>query len=146
VQPFDSRQAGELGPTVVGAGGEERGVAHEALDLNGIHASVEEVGGEGAAAVMGAEMTDAGLAGPAVDEGVDGLGCEAPDGDPAGLVDRAEQRPLIEASQFQPGGHRSAAADREGGAALTTAFARHGERTGGGLVVVDVEGDRFGPS
>jgi hypothetical protein len=56
-------------------------MAHEALDLDSIHAGVEEIGGEGAPPVVRAEVTDASLAGPAVNEGVDGLGCEAADGE-----------------------------------------------------------------
>jgi hypothetical protein len=76
-----------------GAGGEERGVPHETLDLDRIDAGVEQVRGEGAPAVMGAEMADAGLAGPPVDEGTDGLGGEAPQRDPARLVDGAEEGP-----------------------------------------------------
>src|SRR5215213_1937178 len=102
-------------------------MAHEALDLDGVHAGVEQVGGEGPPAVVRAEVADTGLAGPAVDEGVDGLSAQSADGDPAGLVDRAEQRALIEASELQPGGHRSPAAGWEGGAALAPALTRHGE-------------------
>jgi hypothetical protein len=86
MQPLDGGQAGELGPAVVAAGGEQRRMAHEALDLDGIDAGVEEIRGEGAPAVVQAEVADAGLAGPAVDQGVDGLDGEAPDGDSAGLV------------------------------------------------------------
>jgi hypothetical protein len=47
-------------------------MAHEALNLDGVDAGVEEVGGKGAAAVVGAEVDDAGLAGPTVDQGIDG--------------------------------------------------------------------------
>jgi hypothetical protein len=47
MQPFDSGEASELGPPVIAAGGEQRGMAHEALDLDGVHAGVEQVGGEG---------------------------------------------------------------------------------------------------
>jgi hypothetical protein len=86
VQPLDSGEAGELGPAVVGAGGEQRSVTHEALHLDGVHAGVKEVGGEGPPSIVGAEVADTGLAGPAVDEVIDGLGAQAADGDSAGLV------------------------------------------------------------
>ena len=92
-QPLNGGQAGEFGPAVVAAGGEQRRMAHEALDLNGVDAGVEEVRGEGPSSVVGAEVADAGLAGPAVDEGVDGLGGEAPDGDSPGLVDGQKSGP-----------------------------------------------------
>jgi hypothetical protein len=46
VQPLDGGQAGELGPAVVSAGGEQRGVAHEALDLDGIDTGVEQIRGQ----------------------------------------------------------------------------------------------------
>ena len=75
-------------------------MAHEALDLDGVHAGVEEVGGEGSPSVMRAEVADAGLAGPAVDEGVDGLGCQPADGDSPRLVDGTEEwAVLVEASK-----------------------------------------------
>jgi len=110
VQPLDSSQAGELGSAVVGAGGEQRGMAHEALDLDGVDAGVEEVGGEGAPAIVRAEVADAGLAGPAVDEGIDGLGAQSADSDPSGLVDGAEERTgVVGASNVEPGGHCPAA-------------------------------------
>jgi hypothetical protein len=93
VQPFHGSQAGELGSPVVAAGGERRGMAHEALDLDGIDTGVEQVRGEGPAAVVWAQVADAGLAGPAVDEGVDGLGCQPADGDSTGLVDGQNSGP-----------------------------------------------------
>src|SRR5215204_2830045 len=86
VQPFHGGEAGELGPTVVAARGEQGGVAHEALDLDGVDAGVEEVGGECAPSVVWAEVADTGFAGPTVDEGVDGLGCQPAKSYPAGLV------------------------------------------------------------
>jgi hypothetical protein len=49
---------------------------------------------------MGAEMADAGGPDPAVDEGVDGLGGQARQRDPAGLVDGSKQRTLVEASEL----------------------------------------------
>lgn len=85
-------------------------MAHEALDLDGIDAGVEQIRGEGPPSVVRAEVAHASLAGPAVDEGIDRLGGEGSDGDPAGLVDGAEQGTFVEASKLQPGGHRSAAA------------------------------------
>jgi hypothetical protein len=115
------------------------------LDLDGVDAGVEQVRGEGAPAVMGAEMADAGLAGPPVDEGIDGLGGEAPQRDPARLVDGAEEGPgLVEASDLEPGGHGPASPGRKGGAALAAALAGHSEVAGGRVVVVDVEGDGLG--
>ena len=74
MQPFDRRQAGELGPTVVATSGEERGMAHETLDLNGIDAGVEQIRAKGAPAVMGAEVAHPGGPGLAVDLSVDRLG------------------------------------------------------------------------
>jgi hypothetical protein len=146
VQPFDSGQAGELGPAIVAAGSEQRGVAHETLDLDGVHAGVEQVRGEGPPPVVRAEVADAGGPGSAVDQGVDHLGGEAPGGDPSGLVDGVEQRPLVGASELQPGGQRSPSFSRKGAAALTPTLASHGEMAGGGVVVLDVEGYCLGPA
>src|SRR5829696_9446910 len=127
VQPFHGGEAGELGPAVVAAGGEQGGVAHEALDLDGVDAGVVEVGGEGPPSVMGAEVANAGLAGPAVDEGVDGLRGEAPRRYPSRFVDRVEQGALVRASDLEPGGQRSASASGKGAAALAPALAGNGE-------------------
>jgi hypothetical protein len=104
-----------------------------------------KIRGERAPPVVRAEVADAGLAGPAIDEGVDGLGAQSADGDSAGLVDRAEQRAvLVEASDVEPGGHGAAAAGGKGRAALTAALAGYGEVDGGGVVVLDVKCDRLG--
>jgi hypothetical protein len=123
-------------------------MAHEALDLDGVNAGVEQVGGEGPPSVVRAEVADAGLAGPAVNEGIDGLGREAADGDSAGLVDRAEQRAvLVEASDFEPCRHGPPSpGGKEGRAALAPALAGDGEVAAGGVVVLDVQSDRLGPA
>jgi hypothetical protein len=122
-------------------------VAHEALDLDGVHAGVEEIRGEGSPSVMGAEVADTGLAGPAVNEGVDGLGGEAADGDSSCLVDGAEEGAvLLEASDLEPCTHGAAAAGGKRCAALTPTLAGHGEVAGGDVVVLDVQSDRLGPA
>ena len=122
VQPLHGGQASELGPAVVATGGEQRSVAHETLDLDGINTGVEQVRGERPATVMGAEMTDGGLAGPAVDQDVDRLGGEAPDGHSPRLVDRTEERSRRLTSDAKPGLHGSPAARRKGGAPLAPAL------------------------
>ena len=64
-------------------------MTHEALDLDGADTGVEQIGGEGPLAVMWAEVSTPALR-PTIDEGVDGLGGQAPEDDPAGLIDRGE--------------------------------------------------------
>jgi hypothetical protein len=56
VQPLHSSQPCQLGTAVVGASGQQRGMAHEALDLDGVHAGVKEVGGERPPAIVRAEV------------------------------------------------------------------------------------------
>src|SRR5215207_9337479 len=146
VQPLDSGQASKLGSAVVAAGGQQRGVAHEALHLDGVDTGVEQVGGEGPPPVVGTEVANAGGPGPAVDEGIDRLGGEPADGDSAGLVHRAEQRSRVEAPDLEPGGHRPATAGGERCAALAAALAGDGEVAVADVVDVDVEGDHLGPA
>jgi hypothetical protein len=146
VQPLHGGQASELGPAVVATRGDQRSVAHETLDLDGINTGVEQVRGERPATVMWAQVADAGFAGPAVDEGIDGLGSEAPDGHSPRLVDRTEERTFFEAPELEPGGHGAAAAGRQCGAALAAALADHGEHAGRRFVVVDVQADGLGPA
>jgi hypothetical protein len=122
-------------------------MAHEALHLDGVHAGVKEIGGEGTTAVVGTEVADAGLAGPAVDQGVDGLSGEAPDGDSPALSMGQKRGPF----SSRPRTSSHAAMTRrppagKGGAALASALAGHCEVAGGGVVVLDVERNGFGPT
>jgi len=114
--------------------------------LDGINTGVEQVRGERPATVMWAQVADAGFAGPAVDEGIDGLGSKAPDGHSPRLVDRTEERAFFEAPELEPGGHGAAAAGRQCGAALAAALADHGEHAGRRFVVVGVQADGLGPA
>src|SRR5215211_6838189 len=85
---------------------------------------------------MWAQVADVGFAGPAVAEGIDGLGSEAPDGHSPRLVDRTEERSRRLTSDAKPGLHGSPTAGGKRRAPLAPALADHGEHAGRRFVVV----------
>jgi hypothetical protein len=119
---------------VVDGGGAGVSVAPELLDGGQIGAGVEEFTSEGAAAVVRAELGDAGRGRAALDDPVQGRRTDPAAGrvDPAALVDRQEQRPGLVAAYGDP------VLDLLVGLALAGRHGRPG--IAGGLAKYDVPG------
>jgi hypothetical protein len=134
--------------SIVDGGGAGAGVAHELLDGGQVGAGVEEFAGESSAAVVRAELRDAGRGGAALHDPVLGRRAEPAAGwvDPAALVDREQQRPGLVAAYGSPVLDRGAYAGTAVAEPDPVALAVDLQLAAGPAVVVQVERGAFGPA